>query len=159
MESGTLWQRARFIAGLLVTVAKRALPQKAKFANDDAEDLIEAIMTGDIDLLNDHGQALATGRNAAGTPWFFIALDYGSLAAVEWFLSHGANPAVPDMGGRLPLEAVLQRVTFADEFDDHLADCAAIAQKLIVHGADLHGRTLTGERLKDLAAAAGIALS
>lgn len=156
--AGSLYARARFMAGLILRVASRALPHRTERPPaDDAEDLIEAILTGDTDLLAKHGQTLATARNAMGTPWFFIALESGSPVAVQWFLSQGASPTAPDKGGRLPLEALIQRATLADEFDDHLDDLPVMAQALIAAGANPAARTLTGESLADLAAAAGLA--
>ncbi len=159
--AGSLYARARFMAGLILRVASRALPAKdtpATPATDDDETLIEAILTGDTTILAEHGQTLATGRNAQGNPWFFIALESGSLAAVEWFLAQGANPTAPDRAGRLPLEAVIERAALADDFDDHLPDCPAMAQALIAAGATPAARSRTGLRLADLAASAGLPL-
>lgn len=159
MASGTLWQRARFVVNLVFTVAKRALPQSPAPQRDDAETLIEAMMTGDIAALTAFGKGLATRSNDQGNPWFFTALESGSLTTVQWFLSHGADPKTPDRSGRLPLEAVIQRHALADEFDDHAADCPAMARALLAAGADLQASTLFGQRLADLAKAAGLPLT
>lgn len=154
----SLLARARFMAGLLVQVAARALPRKSESAAQDDESLIEAILTGDTAHLSAQGKALATARNALGTPWFFIALESGSLSAVEWFLTQGASPTGPDKGGRLPLEAVIQRAALADEFDDHLSDLPAMARALVTAGANPNARTVTGETLTDLAKPANLPL-
>jgi hypothetical protein len=161
MAGGTL-QRARFMAGLLFTVAKRALPQWPARTTDagleDPEPLIEALQTGDIVALNAYGRRVAMGHDSLGTPWFFIALETGSLSAVEWFLTQGANPSAADRAGRLPLEAVIQRVSLADEFDDHAADGPAMLTALVTAGADPMARSLQGMALSDLARAAGLTL-
>jgi hypothetical protein len=78
---------------------------------------------------------------------------------VDWFLRHHANPGAPDMAGRLPLEAVIQRAASADEFDDHLADLPAMAMALIRAGANPQARTVQGQSLADLARAAGLTLA
>lgn len=116
-------------------------------------------MTCDLDQLKAHRQHLLNDTTTTGTPWFFIALECGGLSTVTWFLDQGANPAAPAPSGSLPLEAVIQRAAIADEFDDHLSDCAEMAHALIVRGADPSARTLQGERLSDLAAAAGLTLA
>ncbi len=154
--AASLFARARFMAGLLLQVAGRALPGKAR--SDETERLIEAILTGELASLNANRQRLVHGENGTGTPWFFIALESGSLAAVEWFLAQGANPTATDRAGRLPLEAVIERAALADDFDDHLPDCPAMAQTLIAAGATPAARNRTGLRLADLAASAGLAL-
>lgn len=154
--AGSLFARARFMAGLILRVASRALPQRTAPETDVAEDLIEAIMTGDPDALNAYGPGLANGRASSGTPWFFIALESGSLPAVQWFLAHGASATAPDQAGRLPLQAVIERAAFADELDDHLADCPAMAAALLASGADPSARTLSGQTLTELATAAGL---
>lgn len=166
--AGTLVERALFVCKLVLTVAGRALPALGRAprtrprpnAKDDAqvEDLIEALQTGDIDALRRRGPGLAHGCNSLGTPWFFITLESGSLAAVEWFLGQGASPTATDPSGRLPLETLIQRAAFADEFDDHLSDCPAMAKALIAAGADPEARTLQGERLSDMARKAGLDL-
>ena len=147
------------MAGLLWQVAGRALPRKSTRPPEDDESLIEAILTGDLARLDAQGPALASARTAMGTPWFFIALESGSLAAVEWFLAQGASPTAPDKGGRLPLETLIQRAALADEFDDHLADLPAMARALVTAGATPTARTLTGDSLADRAATAGLELS
>lgn len=159
--AGSLLARARFMAGLLLRVASRALPARSAPApqTDSGEAVIEAIMTGDIAALDGHGSGLAKGADAQGNPWFFIALDVGSLSAVEWFLRNGADPNGADRGGRLALECVIERAALADEFDDHAGDVPAMARALIAAGATPTARTITGARLADLADAAGIALS
>ena len=154
----TRFARARFMAGLILRVALRALPRR-KAAAETAEALIEALMTGDLPALDAKGPGFAQATDAQGNPWFFIALESGSATSVEWFLRHGASPTAPDRGGRLPLEALIQRAALADEMDDHLADCPAIAQALIAKGASLQARTLTGAILSDLARDAGLALT
>ena len=159
--AGTLWQRARFMAGLVFIVAKRALPRPTPkpAAIEDPEPLIEALQSGNIPALEGFGTALAQGQDSRGNPWFFLALDIGSLTAVDWFLRHHANPGAPDMAGRLPLEAVIQRAASADEFDDHLADLPAMAMALIRAGANPQARTVQGQSLADLARAAGLTLA
>ena len=156
--SGDLWQRARFMTGLILTVARRALPRRAAPIEDD-EPLIEALQSGDISTLDRHGRNLVLGRNRLGTPWFFIALETGSLASVEWFVAQGANPSVPDQSGRLPLEAVIQRAALDDEFDDHLADCPEMLVCLVAAGGDLQARCVQGVRLAELAHSAGLTLA
>lgn len=155
--AGSLLARARFVAALLLRVARRALPAP-DISDHDSEDLIAAMMTGDVEVLDRYGQGLAYARHTTGTPWFFIALECGNLSTVNWFLSHGADPCTPDPSGRLPLEAILQRIRLADDLDDHLCDCASMARALIAHGADLAAKTLRGESLSDLAAASGLSL-
>lgn len=152
---GSLSARARFMAGLLVTIAKRALPA-AKRPRQDDETLIEAIMTNDLDRLNGSGAALPLAKTSTGLPWFFVALECGGLPAVAWFLDRGANPTQPDPAGRLPLETLIQRASLADDCDDHLSDCPAIAMALIAAGADPTARTLQGQSLTDLARQTGL---
>ena len=156
--AGSIFARARFMAGLILRVASRALPGKTTPDTDIAEDVIEEIMTGDTEALNGYGPGLAYGRDSSGTPWFFIALESGSLAAIDWFLAQGASPTAPDQSGRLPLEALIERAALADELDDHLSDCPAMAAALIAKGADPAARTLSGARLTDLAQEASLAL-
>lgn len=158
--AGNLLQRARFMAGLLWTVAKRALPGTAPAPRTEKGDeaVIEAIILGDISALNAKGQAFALSTDPDGNPWFFIALEIGSLDAVRWFLKHGANPTRPDRAGRLPLETVIQRAALAEEFDDHLVDCPAMARALLTAGADQNARTVHGQSLADLARAADLLL-
>lgn len=155
--------RARFMAGLILRVALRAIPQRAiprrKAAAENPEVLIEALMIGDLAALDAQGLAFATARDAQGNPWFFIALESGSASAVDWFLRHGASPTTADRAGRLPLETLIQRAALADEMDDHLADCPAMARALIAQGASPQARTLTGAVLSDLARDAGLALA
>ena len=55
--------------------------------------------------------------------------------------------------------SLIQRAALADEMDDHLADCPAMAQALLAKGATLQARTLTGAVLSDLARDAGLALT
>lgn len=153
---GGFWPRARFMAGLILTVVRRALPQPAARIADD-EPLIEALQSGDIAGLMRFGPGLARSANSRGTPWFFIALESGSPASIEWLLAQGASPTAPDPSGRLPLEAVIQRAAIADAFDDHLAACPAMAATLIRAGADPAARSLQGLSLTDLARAAGLA--
>lgn len=155
--AGSLLARARFMAALVFRVARRAVPTPAK-SDYDSEDLIEAIMTGDVELLDSYGIGLSYARHTTGTPWFFIALECGSLSAINWFLSHGADPCAPDQSGRLPLETIVQRASLADEMDEHLPDCAAMARALISHGAKLSARTIQGETLSERAAALGLTL-
>lgn len=160
--AGSRFARARFMAGLILRVASRALPRGsgAKPAKIlDPERLIEALQTGDTDALAAIGPGLVTAGTARGTPWFFIALETGSLRAIQWFLSQGASPTAADRAGRLPLQAVIERAALADEFDDHLADCPAMAAALVAHGADPRARTLSGQVLGDLAATAGLELT
>lgn len=145
------------MAGLILRVGLRAIPRR-KTAVEPNESLIEALITGDLPALDAQGPGLAKARDAQGNPWFFIALESGSATAVEWFLRHGASPTAPDRAGRLPLEALIQRAALADEWDDHLPDCPAMAQALIAKGASLAARTLTGAVLSDLAQAAGLTL-
>lgn len=148
------------MAGLLFTVAKRALPRRTPALSEfDPEPLIEALQTGDLTALASYGPGLATATDSRGTPWFFIALETGSLAAVDWFLAQGANPNGPDRAARLPLEALLQRAALADEFDDHLDDLPAMLSALIMAGANPQARTVQGQSLADLAHAAGLTLS
>lgn len=160
LRQGT--RKALFMVRLVLRVASRALPARKATApaaeGPDPEALIEALQTGDLEALAAHGPGLARARDSLGNPWFFIALESGSLAAVTWFLSHGASPTLPDRAGRLPLEALIQRSALADDFDDHLGDCAAMAQALITAGADPKMRSLQGQRLWDLAQAAGLDL-
>ena len=62
------------------------------------------------------GPGFAQATDGQGNPWFFIALESGSAAAVEWFLRHGASPTAPDRGGRLPPEQPsVQRGTLTGE--------------------------------------------
>lgn len=157
--AGSLLDRVRFMAGLLLTVAKRGLPSRQPPLVDDTEDLIEAFITCDTEKLDVYGQSLAYGQNANGTPWFFIALECGGLQTIRWFLDQGANSSLPDPAGRLPLEAVIQRQALADEFDDHLGDCRAMAADLIAAGANPRARNLQGQSLTDLALAAGLTLA
>ncbi len=89
---------------------------------------------------------------------FFLALETGSLSAVQWFLNQGASPTAPDRAGRLPLETVIQRAAIADEFDDHLDACPAMLTALMAAGADAKARNLQGAPLADLARAAGLSL-
>lgn len=158
--AASLFARARFMAGLLLRVAGRALPRgrRASLPAENPEALIEALMTGDIATLDARGPGLAHASEARGIPWFFIALETGSLSAVQWFLSHGASPTAPDRTGRLPLEAVIQRSALADEFDDHREDCPAMAAALIAAGANPGTRNLQGQPLADLARTAGLHL-
>lgn len=151
--AGSLIERARFIARLALTMAKRALPHRRTTAPDD-ESLIEALQTGDIATLAAHRPALMAPSQRQ--KWFFLALEVGSLTAVQWFLTQGANARTPDPSGRLPLEALIQRATLADDYDDHLADCPAMAAALIAAGADSAARTLQGQRLSDLAQGTGL---
>lgn len=153
----SLFARARFMVGLLLQIALRALPRR-KVTAENPEALIEALMIGDLAVLDAQGPGFAKATDAKGNPWFFIALESGSAAAVDWFLHHGASPTAPDRAGRLPLEALIQRAALADEMDDHLADCPAMAHTLIAKGANPAARTLTGAILSDLARAAGLTL-
>lgn len=155
--AGGVWQRGRFMAGLILTVARRALPQRAARVEDD-EPLIEALQSGDIAALDRFGPGLAKATNGLGTPWFFIALESGSLASINWFLALGASPTALDQSGRLPLEAVIQRASLGDEFDDHLADCPVMLERLVAAGADLQARTLQGVTLAELARSVGLTL-
>lgn len=169
--AGTLWQRARFMGRLVFIVAKRALPRPAPkpaapkpaapkpAAIEDPEPLIEALQSGNLPALEGFGPTLTQGKDSRGNPWFFLALDIGSLTAVDWFLRHRARATAPDMAGRLPLEAVIQRAASADEFDDHLADLPAMATALIRAGANPQAHTVQGQSLADLARAAGLPLS
>ena len=156
-------QRAAFMARLILRVASRALPQRSSAPKPveayDPETVIEALQTGDVAALEAQGAGLATARDAQGNPWFFIALETGSLEAICWFLSQGASATAPDRAGRLPLEAVIERAGLGDEFDDHLEDCPAMAAALLANGADPAARTLRGESLTELAKAAGLDLS
>lgn len=154
--AGSLYQRARFIAAFVLTIAKRALPHRPSAAPDveHEEPLIEALHTGDLASLAAHRAALTAPAQAQ--KWFFLALEVGSLPVIEWFLTQGAHPNTPDPSGRLPLETLIQRVTLADEYDDHLPDCPAMAQALIAAGADPGARTLKGQRLTDLAKVTGL---
>ena len=147
------------MAGLVAAVAKRALPGPARPENDPDEPLIEALMTGDIATLQAQGPGFATGSDDRGNPWFFIALESGSLATVGWFLTQGVSPESPDQAGRLPLEVVLQRALLGDDLDDALADCPAMARALIGAGAQPTARTVAGAALADLARMAGIDLA
>lgn len=150
------------MAGLVLRVASRALPRRPPSRPEpvaDEESLIEAIMTGDTAALAAKGPALATASDAMGNPWFFVALESGSLAALGWFLGHGASPTAPDRAGRLPLQALIERAALADDFDDHRADLPAMAAALIAAGADPSARSLTAAPLSDLAATAGLSLS
>lgn len=153
----SLFARAQFMVGLLLQIALRALPRR-KAAAENPETLIEALMIGDLAVLDAQGPGFAFAVDARGNPWFFIALESGSAAAVDWFLHHGASPTAPDRAGRLPLEALIQRAALADEMDDHLADCPAMARTLLAKGATPQARTLTGAVLPDLARAAGLTL-
>ena len=151
--AGNLFQRARFMANLVLTVAKRALPHRPTQAAND-ETLIEALQTGDLATLAAHR---AAGMDPSQQQkWFFLTLEVGSLTALQWFLTQGANPCTADPSGRLPLEALIQRATLADEYDDHLPDCPAMAAALIAAGADPTARTLQGQRLIDLAQGTGL---
>lgn len=156
--AGSLLQRARFMAGLVFTVAKRALPQRAPQI-EDTEPLIEALQCGNLAALDAYGPGFASGHDSLGNPWFFIALETGSLSAVEWFLTHGVNPNTADRAGRLPLEAVIQRAALADEFDDHLGDLPAMLAALIQAGANPQARTVQGASVTELAKTAGLTLS
>ena len=151
--AGSLYQRARFIAHLALTVAKRALPHRRTAAPDD-ETLIEALQTGDLATLAAHRPALMAPSQRQ--KWFFLTLEVGSLTAVQWFLTQGANASTPDPSGRLPLETLIQRASLADDYDDHLSDCPAMAKALIAAGADPTARTLQGQRLTNLAHGTGL---
>ena len=154
--AGSLYQRARFMANLVLTVAKRALLKSPSSDPDTDEILILAIMTNDLEHLDEWGTGLSYARNPTGVPWFFVALECGGLPAIIWFLEHGANPNQSDPSGRLPLETLIQRATLADEYDDHLPDCPAMAAALIAAGASPTARTLQGQRLIDLAQGTGL---
>lgn len=159
--AGSLFQRARFMAGLVLTVTKRALPQRSRTTEscvEDPEPLIEALQSGNLAALDVYGPSLASGHDSLGNPWFFIALESGSLKAVEWFLLHGAAPNGADRAGRLPLEAVIERASLADEFDDHLDDLPAMLNHLIKAGANSNARNLQGVALRELASAQGFQL-
>ncbi|MEY3961116.1 MAG: hypothetical protein RIR14_1770 [Pseudomonadota bacterium] len=161
--AGGLWQRLRFQAALLWQLLRRAPAQispsrRTDAASGDAETLIEALQSGDLARLDHLGPALLRGSHSPGLPWFFVALESGSLRAVSWFLRHGASPVAPDRSGRLPLEVIIARVAAADEYDDHLPDCPAMARALIAAGADPDARNLSGTCLTDLAASAGLTL-
>lgn len=153
----SLFARVRFIVGLLLQIALRALPRR-KAGAEANETLIEALMIGDLTVLDAQGPGFATATDTQGNPWFFIALESGNAAAVDWFLHHGASPTAPDRAGRLPLEALIQRAALADEMDDHLADCPAMAHTLLAKGATPQARTLTGAVLSDLVRDAGLTL-
>lgn len=156
--AGSLYARARFMAGLLLRVASRALPRPVAPPADN-EALIEAIQTGNTTALAAQPAGFANGCDAQGNPWFFIALETGSLAALHWFLAQGASPTAPDRAGRLPLQVLIERANLADEFDDHLPDCPAMVSALIKVGADPSAHTLQGIALADLAQASGLFLT
>lgn len=151
--AGSLYQRARFMANLVLTVAKRALPHRRTTAPDD-ETLIEALQTGNLATLAAHRTAVMDPSQQQ--KWFFLTLEVGSLSTLQWLLTQGANPRTADPSGRLPLEALIQRASLADEYDDHLPDCPAMAAALIAAGADPTARTLQGQRLTDLAQGTGL---
>jgi hypothetical protein len=88
--SGSLLQRARFIAQLALTLAKRALPSPvgtADATNDPDEALIDALQTGDI----------AMAQNRVCRPLFCVVLETCGLTLVRRFLAQGASaqPNIP----------------------------------------------------------------
>lgn len=161
--AANLWQRARFVAALVLRLASRALAQggprpRSPVPIDDPEPVIEALQTGDLARLDQMEQTLLHGDHRPGLPWVFVALETGSLATITWFLAKGASPTAPDGAGRLPLEVVIQRAAASDDLDDHLPDCPAMAQALIAAGADPKALTVQGQSLLALARAAGLHL-
>lgn len=156
MAAGSLWQRARFMAGLVLQVAARALPHRRPAAAEDPEQLIEALQTGDLACLDRLGPGLAKSQDSLGNPWFFIALETGSLSVVRWFLANGADPNAADRSARLPLEVIVQRIAESDLLDDHLDDGPAMVAALLAAGANPEARSLLGETMADLAGRRGL---
>lgn len=160
MAPGGLFQRARFMAALLLRIASRALPRRspssaAASSLPEAETLIEALQTDDIARLTACGPGLATARDTQGQSWFFIALEVGGLKTIQWFLSHGALDTSTDRSGRTALEVILQRDALRDEFDDTAADCPAILAALIEAGADVTAPNAQGQTPLALARSLG----
>lgn len=149
MATSGLFQRARFMTGLLLRIAARALPQRsppaAASSLPDAETLIEALQTGDIERLTACGPGLATARDTQGQSWFFIALEVAGLETIRWFLAQGALASGTDRSGRTALEVVIQRDAFRDEFDEAAQDCPAILAALIRAGADVTAPNAQGQ--------------
>ena len=143
------------MAGLMLRVASRALPQAKNSALPDHEALIEALMTAKLDTCP---PTLATTHDAQGQSWFFIALEIGPLATTRWFLDHGARPDQTDSSGRCALEVVLQRAALQDEFDDHAADCPAILRALLTAGADPLAANSHGDTAESIARTLGVTL-
>ena len=147
------------MTGLLLRIASRALPRRAPSdatpSLPDAETLIEALQTGDLDLLSACGPSLATARNAQGQSWFFIALEVAGLQTINWFLAHGARANGTDRSGRTALEVILQRDALRDEFDDTAEDCPAILAALINAGADVTAANAQGQTPLALARSLG----
>jgi hypothetical protein len=159
MATGGLFQRARFMAGLVLRIASRALPQRSRTpvatSLPDAETLIEALQTGDIAGLTACGAGLATARDSQGQSWFFIALEVAGLPTVQWFLDQGALATGTDRSGRTALEVIIQRDALRDEFDEAADDCPAILAALIDAGADVTAANSRGQTPLALAQALG----
>lgn len=144
---GSLYQRARFMAGLLWRIASRALPRRKispalapKDDHPDEEAVYEALMSGDVAALDRFGPALAISNAQPGVPFLLEAVSFGNLACVEWFLRHGANPNAADGSGATAIEMVVKRNLFADPAMDDLwvEDCEAILHALIRFGGTVN---------------------
>lgn len=125
-------QTLRRLAGQILP---RPAPQPAEF---DLETLIEALQSRDVAALQALARRhpdLARGADAQGQPWLFYALDLGSVAAVHWMLSQGAQAAGFDRRGRGALQAAVERSLEVDEFEDDPEDPLPMLALLVAAGA------------------------
>lgn len=156
-------RKALFMVKLVLRVASRAVPA-AKPSQRPVQDLalqyeqiIEALQSND---------ALALPRIAAeipglafcadpvsGDPLLLTAIDLGTPAAVQWFLTHGALGAHAD--SRAPLTAAIERSLAPDEFADVSEDPLVILKILLAAGAPPNATDATGLRPLHIAAVLG----
>ncbi|OYU37615.1 MAG: hypothetical protein CFE33_20040 [Pseudorhodobacter sp. PARRP1] len=123
----------------------------------DADQIIEALQTGDVDYLAGLGPAFAASTEAdSGQPWLFHAIDLGTLASLHWFLAQGVDLASRDKAGRLPLQAAVERAAAVDEFDDSPEDPLALIAALLDAGAQINAASGQGLTALHVAAALGL---
>ncbi len=110
--------------------------------------LQSAAMAGDVERL---GLELAAGadvngQNPSGLAALHWAAVHGHVDAVQFLLSQGADPNLPDILGERPLQFICRSVSYADS--EKVAP--VIARLLVQAGADIHAADSSGATpLKD----------
>lgn len=152
-------RKTRFILGFLLQVARRGVLAMQRRGTSGAvaapyDDLLEALQSRDGAGLAGLPPDLAQGCDPYGQPWLFHAIDFGSLAAVDWLLTQGAALR-EDRQGRSPLQAAIERSLTQDEFDDDPEDTLPMISLLVARGADMNAPDSKGLRPLHIAASLG----
>ncbi|MGV8953952.1 MAG: ankyrin repeat domain-containing protein [Cypionkella sp.] len=152
-------RKAGFMLRLLLRIAQRGVTARHRSAApalpaDALEAHLEALQSRDLAVVAGLPAGLALARDDYGQPWLFHAIDYGSLAGLDWMLAQGAVLG-PDKAGRTPLQAAIERSVTLDEFDDDPEDSLPMIAALVRHGADVNAADAKGLRPLHIAASLG----